>query len=392
MQNHPYQLQWLDSVVIGILNPQNANYKLLENTNLEELGIQLKIETEKQMLFLKKQALLRIANHKLVYHYRMMIIRLLDQCYFNMELTDPLGPDLISVNQQMIRSLKQILELLDQLFSNSVFMSQPLPVIELRKHHDFISGQLAALKENLLSKIGSDQLKRIVLYFFERSDPHMVVTGRDIHYKMKLLKALLEIPLSFDDEQNHHKLIATMVYHNFNSRTFLDYYASLVSQTIQNQEDRSQKLTALLSWQKKFKQLHHSRHLIYNPAFDSVKKVIGSWFKEEFRFLENSDVSIVQQADSPLPIKKSQSEVSKILCLLSVDQISVLLRALDSLRIIQVKSFNSLIQNITPYLATPRKEDISWQSLRSKSYTIEENGRAELIKILESVIVWIREY
>lgn len=391
MQNRPYQLQWLDVAVTDVLSPHKSNFDLFSEMDLRQFKLQLSVEIENQMTFLKKQALLRINNQRLIYQYRMMIVRLLDQSHQNARLVEPTVANYIMVSEQMIIALKQILDLVDQLFSNSIYLSQPVPLIEIQRHRDFIADQLTALKENLLSKIGSDQLATIILNCFEHLDKSLIITGRDIQYRMKLLRAMLQIPVSFDLELNHQRLISTMVYHNFNSKAFLNYYASMVSHSIQIQQGRGQKMTALLSWYKKFKQLHHSRQLIYNPSFDSVKKVLSSWFKEEFRFLENSDSCEIQQP-SDTSIKKGQTEISKILCLLSVDQISLVLRALDSLRIIQVKSFNSLVQNLTPYLATPRKEDISWQSLRSKSYTIEENGRAELIKILESVITWIREY
>jgi hypothetical protein len=91
-------------------------------------------------------------------------------------------------------------------------------------------------------------------------------------------------------------------------------------------------------------------------------------------------------------ISQQKPEPFKVMVLLSVDQIGLILRALDSVRILKAKSLNAVFESITPFLSTPRKPEISWESMRSKSYTFEEKDKQTVIKILQTVIDWINEY
>jgi hypothetical protein len=129
----------------------------------------------------------------------------------------------------------------------------------------------------------------------------------------------------------------------------------------------------------------------YDPDLD---KVIGNWFAQEITYLEKKsqwDVTPLTQSIPP-SFAKEKTDPIKVMVLLNVDQIGIILRALDSLRILKAKSMNAVFQSITPFLSTPKTSDISWDSMRSKAYSFEEKDKLAVIKILQSVIDWIREY
>ena len=187
-------------------------------------------------------------------------------------------------------------------------------------------------------------------------------------------------------------VVELLVYLNFNSRFFIHYYTTQLTRQMSQFEAVSERMTLLLVSQKQFAQMHKKPgvQLIADQA--CVERVITNWFEQEIAFLEKSaQLDMSPQLLTPTSSPVVKSNPFKVMVLLSVDQIGLLLRALDSLRIIKARSMNAVFQSITPFLSTPRTEQISWDSMRSKSYATEERDKEAVVKMLESVIRWIDE-
>jgi hypothetical protein len=82
----------------------------------------------------------------------------------------------------------------------------------------------------------------------------------------------------------------------------------------------------------------------------------------------------------------------KILCTLSVDQIGLILKAADDTRLIQAKSLSQVFKSIVPYLSTPNKIDISFDSMRASTYHPETTDKEKAIAALERMISKIKDY
>ena len=80
------------------------------------------------------------------------------------------------------------------------------------------------------------------------------------------------------------------------------------------------------------------------------------------------------------------------MCVLSTDQTALILRAADELKIIIAKSMNEVFKTIVPHLSTPYKENLSYDSMRSKSYAAETRDKEIAIQTLEKIIKKIKEY
>jgi hypothetical protein len=87
-----------------------------------------------------------------------------------------------------------------------------------------------------------------------------------------------------------------------------------------------------------------------------------------------------------------QRATFKVLCKLSVDQIGLILKAADDLKLIIARSMSQIYKTIVPYLSTSNKKDISWDSMRSSTYHPEETDKAAAISALEKLIEKIKEY
>ncbi len=80
------------------------------------------------------------------------------------------------------------------------------------------------------------------------------------------------------------------------------------------------------------------------------------------------------------------------LWILSVETNGSGIRYADDLKIVIARSLNTVFKTIVPHLTTPFQENISYDSMRSKSYAAETRDKEIVIQTLEKMIKKIREY
>ena len=81
-----------------------------------------------------------------------------------------------------------------------------------------------------------------------------------------------------------------------------------------------------------------------------------------------------------------------MLCVLSTDQMAIILRALDELKVLKAHSMSDVFKSIVPHLSTTFKEELSYDSVRSKSYVAEGRDKMIVIETLQQVINTIKRY
>ena len=82
----------------------------------------------------------------------------------------------------------------------------------------------------------------------------------------------------------------------------------------------------------------------------------------------------------------------RLVCELSVDQMGIILKAADDVKLVVSPSLSMVFKSIVPFLSTANKDVLSWDSMRSNSYHPEERDKEIAIAALEKLIVKIREY
>lgn len=93
--------------------------------------------------------------------------------------------------------------------------------------------------------------------------------------------------------------------------------------------------------------------------------------------------------DTP-PINKKISHPTQIN--LSVDQLGLITRAADDARLLHGRSFSKICEDLAPHIATPEKQQISSNSLRSNAYLSEDSDKNNVIRTLEKMIDFIKGY
>ncbi|MCH5597944.1 hypothetical protein [Niabella ginsengisoli] len=138
---------------------------------------------------------------------------------------------------------------------------------------------------------------------------------------------------------------------------------------------------------KSFRQLCKKKTVRYNESLENISSIINRWFKAELQHL-----AVLSTAPTSKITKDPVKPTQKILCNLSIDQMALILRAADDERIISARSLNDVFKDISPHLSTARKETISADSMRSKSYNSEPRDKKIAMEILEKIRLKIKEY
>jgi hypothetical protein len=87
-----------------------------------------------------------------------------------------------------------------------------------------------------------------------------------------------------------------------------------------------------------------------------------------------------------------ENPLFKILCPLSVDQMGIILKAADEIKLIVSRSISLVFRSIAPFLSSEKTKEISWNSMRSSTYHMEREDIEVVIAFLEKLLKKIKGY
>jgi len=77
---------------------------------------------------------------------------------------------------------------------------------------------------------------------------------------------------------------------------------------------------------------------------------------------------------------------------LSGDQLAIVLRAADEVKMVESRSLNMVYNTMIPYIATENRTTLSPSSIRVKSYCPEQKDKNLVIDKLSQMIEKIKDY
>lgn len=397
-----YLLEWLDSVVTSILNPRKNDVNqitsvqskiIIEKATQETQLIQSQITIQVFSLTKEKQIKVLVGN------YHSALIILLDNLIANNDAINLERDDLKEVTDTLLSSLDELLTFIESRFANFLSLDSRMPATYLAISKKKIKQKLDKLKNSLISNAHDEKVVDIVfanLYSFANSKKNKEVTFRQVMYRKQLIKELESLKILKKEENTPSALEALLISMNFNSRTFIGYFTQTITDKISTYETPTEKMENLFFYFKEFNQIHSNDGVSLKPHYQNLKKILSDWFKEEIIFLEKQQhlsltplQSLSKRLDKSTLVNRTEN---KILCKLSTDQTALILRASNELKILISKSMNQVFKTIVPYLSTPNKNILSYDSMRSKSYVAEERDKKLAIEALQHIIKKIQSY
>lgn len=397
-----YLLEWLDSVVALTLNPKKNDINQITSIESKAIIEKATIETQViqsqftiQVFSLTKEKQIKV----LVGNYHSALIILLDNLIAVNDTVNFERDDLKDVTSTLISCLDELLTFVESRFANFLSLDLRIPATYLAVSKKKIRQKLDKLKNSLISDMHDEKVANIVfanLYSFVNSKKNKKVTFRQVLYKKQLIKELEALKMTQKEEDLYSRLDQLLIYMNFNSRSFMSYLIQSIADKINHFESATDKMENLLFHFKEFNQIHTKEEVILNPRHQNLKIVLSDWFNQEIIFLEKKQhLSVIplHNIDKKQHQNTRTDKISdKVLCKLSTDQTALILRACDELKILMSKSMNQVFKTIVPFLSTPNKTDLSYDSMRSKAYVAEERDKEVAIETLERMIKRIKEY
>lgn len=396
-----YTLEWLDSLITVSLNPDKTDVAAITDAQIMSVLPRIAEEKDKQQSLLKNH-LFRLTTEKqielLLKQYHSALIVLLDQALENHKYIPGKRPALKLLTTELITCLDELLYFIEVRFSNYLCMDERVPVTYLSVTRKELKQRIDKLKTKLSEQITDERITAIVLNcFYSFINPpkgNHPVTFQEVAYIKELLRKLEALEGSKKKDHIYSSLDELLIYLNFNSKDYMNYFTQHIAEKINAYESISDKMDCLLFHLKKFNQMHRKSDIALNPQQAGLKDELGNWFTQEISYLEKKLrlPLIPLQGKTEHQKKPAEKEKSKVLCTLSTDQTGLILRAADELKILMSRSMNQVFKTIVPHLSTPYKEHLSYDSMRSKSYAAEERDKKTAIETLEKIIEKIREY
>ncbi|RKR05171.1 hypothetical protein C8C83_4504 [Flavobacterium sp. 90] len=391
-----YPLEWLDSLILFTFNPKKTNVKMLSKNDLYLISENVLKESQKVQIQLKKEV---FSLHKkrqirlLVRKYHSTLIFLLDNIIENQQHEMLKSSAVLKIVDLIISSLDELLSFVENRYSNYLSLDERVPVTYLIVSRKELFLKLERLKKRKIGDSSNHQVMEIIIDVFSKtiqSNTGHKITYRQIFYQKELLKSL-EIFVETSGSPNFYSgLHEVLIGQNFNCLKYINHLIDQISIELNSQDDLKDKMNKLLFYYKEFSQLLSNEKVTFDPSQQNIKYVLENWFKHEIAYLERK-IELSLECEGTISGFQMNKE-NKIECILSTDQMALILRAGDESRILKAKSMSHVFKTIVPHLSTSQKKDLSYNAMRSKSYVAEERDKEIAIKTLERIIKHIKEY
>ena len=392
-----YPLEWLDSLVLYTFNPKKTDISTLSNHDLSLISENVFKESQKIQIHLKNEI---FSLHKkrqirlLVRKYHSTLVFLLDNIVENQKNAVFQVSNVSKISDVVIGVLDELISFVENRFSYYLSLDERAPITYLMVSRNELQLRLNRLTKKKITNKSDEKTIDIIIELLSQSlgaNREFKVTYRQIRYYRELLKSLESLDyhqvtsnfFSFVDE--------LLISINFNSPQYIDCLTNRINTKLTSY-DLQNKVSNLLLYYKEFNQLYSNEKNTFDPTLQNIKYVLSNWFKYEIDYLERQITVAFEVGNDIVSDKKNKIGIldSKIECDLSIDQMALILRATDEARVVKSRSMNHFFKMVVPHLATPFKVDLSYQSVRSKSYTPEERDKEIAIKTLEKIITKIQ--
>lgn len=397
-----YALDWLDVLVYHTLNPKKG--KLLEISKEEETKILYRIRGELLKISLAIQTQVfsihsRSETELLIRNYHSALTIMLRQCISNFEMVRLKKGAIHRIFTALLQLVEELILLIENKYFAYLSMNEYVSQTYFRKSCKELSLRLNKLQGKIPVNNPQQTPFNIIAHkingFINTGKFEYTTTHSNIIYKERLLSEIEKIDFAEKSPPAYTLIDAVLIYLNFNSVEYINYLIGYIESSIRKKNTIEEKKAKLLFLYKSFNQLHKIPNISYNKNFHCIETVMNNWFRYEISYQQKLKTTKAQYESKDRKIKEvtaSSIRNHKVLCLLSSDQIGLILRAASDQKVIISKSLNELFKTIVPYISTPVKEGLSHDGMRSKAYAAEEKDKRIAIETLEKLIRKIKDF
>ena len=391
---HEYALDWLDEMV-NDLDPLRTEPESLDNYQSTSI-IDKAGQEEKRLITLFREIAFQERKprqiRKLFNSYLSAAVSLMKLANKNLKLTPSDAGNFRSALESILSCLRGLTAFIANRYRSYVDRDLSLNMVDVDPGaHDLrkLASRDVMKVNRILSELVIGSFSDI---FFDNKGGEITMRKFDywvsVSHAVTFSSDLVVVSETFD------RLELIMIERNFNSPLFIKYLTTKFLIQLDNVGDSSSVVQRLAFLQKTFNQIPVMKGIIFSDHYDDLSLTINSWFIQEIDFLSKKAgpaSSALNEVSAKKGNKYDRKTSDKILCHLTVDQLSLFFKAADLTNIISARSLSAIFQTVAPYLSTPHCTDISNNSLRVKSYTAEERDKTLLIDVMSKLIRQIQD-
>jgi hypothetical protein len=314
-------------------------------------------------------------------HFQSKLINLSNLLYSHIET----APELLSFPQAKAEVSEftkiSMLQLIDDLLTHSLFhFSQFSDNSFLIPNHirDIAIKQFQCLIDDLidLKKCLPEKFIEIINEPIHRfvNNP-LVGTFANLNYLKRFTTEISNIISNTEEENLFNAIKTKLIYLNFNSLAYFDFLTNEIKADIEKLNTIHDRIVKLSLCFKELNQTPIKPGLAYNSQQKTIYEFVNQWIVEEMCFLEKTSQVV--------SIRPNGIDTSfKIVTDLSVPQLAYFLKILVDTGILKSNNDSDLIKFIASFTRSKKTDRISPESLRTKYYTVEENTKDELKKVV----------
>lgn len=393
-----YPLEWFDSLIVNTFNPHADSISsiseydskiLCESIVSESQKIKVQIKVEVFELKSKRQIRLLVRN------YHSSFVFLMDSIMDSRKNERFITSDFVKIFDVIVTALNDLLSFVEIRFSNFLGLDERVPITYIIVSKKELKLKISKLRTKVISSATDKKTLDIVINNLNQllqSNKGFKSTYRQLLYQKELLKKIEELDLFKEKTILYSAFDELLIASNFNSLDYIYSLCAKIDDNLKSIPNLQERMIELLFYLKELRQLHSSQKLSFDPFQKNIKDILFDWFKHEIDYLQSKMALSSSSSEIRKNLNTNEILQNKIECALSTDQIGLILRAGDESRILKARSMSQVFKTIVPHLSTPHKKELSYESMRSKSYTVEERDKEIAIKTLERIIKHIKDY
>jgi len=388
--NVKYELQEYERLIATVSQTHITNIESQEPDSIKR-SVRIEVERIKQT-FVQEIFGFEDERHleRYIQYHQQALIRLLDETLKSLNSPDLNANDLYQV---CYNGLEDILSFVERHFAKYFDQDAKAPVAYIAIIRKDLESNFNAIQGRIINRNADLRLTDSMLYALSKitdGDTSPNASYRKILYAKELQKELLNLlDHSPEDSDVNEELRNLMYYLNYNSVKSFTYHTNYIDILLSETDSRAEMIERLSFILKKINQAQVKPGIGYNISAPSLKDQLNSYIIEEIEHLQR----IHQFGDTPSSRSfKELLSIYKIQLAMSVPQIAFFVKLLVEAKVILNDNIVELLRFLSKFLVSKRSETVSYDSLRSKYYNVEQSTKSSVKNILIRMINLVDRY
>lgn len=335
------------------------------------------------------------AKEMFVQQHQAVLIRLLDKVY-QYKQCKGLDETTSKLYSTISIHLEAMLHFIEQYFSRYFSLEERVPISYLNLTKGELCQQLPACRIALQQRHDADE-KLIALvcnYIYEFcSDGFLAYTYRDLIYHKELLKHISTLGTNGKVDHVYSALKEVLIYLNFNSPLFIDYFISQIHEELSLLSEKDSKIERLALHQKKIGQMHLKPGFALYSQFPSVRETLLEVLEREIEYLTTIKTKVLATPPGSM-VEWPEKETVKdfIMVPFKVPEIYLLNKSFIDAGGAPTETYKSLLGKVGPYMANKNQRGFSPDSLQKGSDKVNPETKENVKRFLQRMIRNIDSY